>query len=50
VLVFLIPTLAVDQRDPNASPPEVFDAGALAPGVPDEEGAACVEGAWIEVK
>jgi len=45
VLVFLIPALAEDQRDPKASPPA---AGFAAPGdlmeeVPDA-GFDCVEG------
>lgn len=44
VLVFLIPALAEDQREPNASPPAV----GLAPGDFTEEdpdaGFACVEG------
>ena len=53
MLVFLIPALAlaVDQREPNASPP---DAGLAAPGVLTEEapwaGFAWADGTWTEVK
>merc|ERR1712093_163090 len=51
VLVFLVPALADDQRDPEASPP----AGLAAPGdltdeAPEADLAACVEGACTDVK
>ncbi len=46
MLVFLIPALAVDQRDPKASPPA---AGFAAPGTltdeASEDGFDCIEGA-----
>ncbi len=52
VLVFLIPALAVDHREPNASPPlDDFAAGALV-AYANRDGFAwdVVMGAWTEVK
>jgi hypothetical protein len=52
VLVFLIPALAVDHREPNASPPpDDFAAGALVADVRGDDFAwVVVAGAWTEVK
>jgi hypothetical protein len=50
VLVFLIPTLAEDQREPKASPPAAgFAPGDLTEEAPDV-GLVCVEGTWTDVK
>lgn len=51
VLAFLIPALADDQMDPNASPPDFVDEapGDFTEDVP-EAGFACATGAWTEVK
>ena len=50
VPVFLMPTLADDQRLPKASPPPPlgFTAAGLIPGVEDDWD--CGVGAWTEVK
>jgi hypothetical protein len=50
VLVFLIPALAEDQREPKASPPVAgFAPGDLTDEAPDA-GFDWVEGTWTEVK
>ena len=49
VLVFLIPALADDQMDPNASPPDFAAGGDFTEEAPDA-GFACATGACTEVK
>lgn len=49
VLVFLIPALAEDHREPKASPPPLdFTAAGLVPEAEDDWEAGV--GAWTEVK
>jgi hypothetical protein len=48
VLVFLIPALADDHREPKASPPPEDFAAGWIPDVEDDWD--CGVGAWTEVK
>lgn len=52
VLVFLMPALADDQREPKASPPPLgLAAAGLVPGVEAMDDVwVWVAGAWTEVK